>query len=281
MRHEKHGMFNTSEYNAWRNMRQRCSNPNRPGFELYGARGIKVCERWQRSFSNFYEDMGPKPAGTSLERIDNGQGYSPQNCKWATIHEQNTNRRNNVRVTISGVTKTFWEWTSILPIKPQTASRRYYIYGWDAVDSLTRLIRHQGLLRETETMSDATDDLEMQPYRVGGVIDRTDYFWTTRDGKRLNIRDMQTSHIRNCIRMLERQLSQRPAYMPYMGDSDYADDWVESEERHNEQLAEDIQESMQHFERELRRRGEVTDLQPTKPESHPGVTSKASRGGAE
>lgn len=85
-------MSNHPLYSTWKNMRQRCNNPNRPDFKNYGGRGIKVCEEWN-SFLQFCEDMGVKPEGTSLDRINNDNGYSKDNCRWATRTEQNRNSR--------------------------------------------------------------------------------------------------------------------------------------------------------------------------------------------
>lgn len=98
---------NSPEYFAWGNMIQRCTNPNRPGYHLYGGRGITVCQRWRESFENFLADMGSRPSDShSLERLNNELGYSPSNCVWATPKEQSDNRRCNVTFDYNGKVQT-------------------------------------------------------------------------------------------------------------------------------------------------------------------------------
>lgn len=91
-----HGMTNTPIYKTWKRMKDRCSNPNNKNYKYYGGRGIKVCDRWVNSFENFYEDMGDKPKGLVIDRINNDGNYEPNNCRWVTITENNRNKSDIV-----------------------------------------------------------------------------------------------------------------------------------------------------------------------------------------
>lgn len=94
----KHGMYQSPEYRAWQNMRERCNNPNHPQFKDWGGRGISVCDRWMDSFEAFYADVGPRPGHRlSLDRIDNDGNYEPGNVRWATHSQQMKNRRPRKR----------------------------------------------------------------------------------------------------------------------------------------------------------------------------------------
>lgn len=125
-----HGMTHTSEYGTWYTMRNRCENPKATGYRIWGGRGIKVCDRWQK-FENFFADMGPRPSPKhSIDRIDNDGDYCPENCRWATWTEQMNNKRTNRYITYQGVTHSLSEWSRVLGIKYTTLKQRIYKRKW-------------------------------------------------------------------------------------------------------------------------------------------------------
>lgn len=107
-RNTTHGLAGTKTYKIWKGIVSRCTVPSASGYYRYGARGIKVCERW-RKFENFIDDMGECPEGMSIDRIDNNGDYAPENCKWASIVEQSRNRCSNVFVVVEGKRMTLSE----------------------------------------------------------------------------------------------------------------------------------------------------------------------------
>lgn len=89
----RHGMSKTRTHRTWQSMKDRCTNENSPGYSKYGGRGIRVCDRWLDSFEAFLADMGERPPGTSIDRINVDGDCEPGNCRWATQREQCRNRR--------------------------------------------------------------------------------------------------------------------------------------------------------------------------------------------
>jgi hypothetical protein len=119
------GRVATSEFSIWTNMRSRCRNQNADGYINYGGRGITVCDRWDRSFEAFFEDMGPRPSPRhSIDRINNNGPYAPENCRWATKQEQARNSRQNHLIEIDGVTRCVAEWSEISGVLHSTITGR-------------------------------------------------------------------------------------------------------------------------------------------------------------
>ncbi len=126
----------TPEFNTWVGMKQRCHNPKANGYIYYGARGIKVCQRWMHSFENFLADMGKRPNSEhTIERKDTDGDYTPENCIWVNAFDQQSNKGNNVRICIGGKDLTIAQW------ERETGMTHGRIYsrirnGWNPVDAV-------------------------------------------------------------------------------------------------------------------------------------------------
>lgn len=130
---KRHGMSGTPEHSAWYHLIQRCEKPTDSRFHCYGARGIKVCERWKgkNGFANFIKDMGPRPGPEySIDRINNNDDYKPSNCKWSTRIEQANNKSINIVISYQGETKTLKEWSRVLGFDYKNVWERIKSLGW-------------------------------------------------------------------------------------------------------------------------------------------------------
>jgi len=124
------------EYKSWIQMKDRCHNPKSKPYQDYGGRGIFVCEEWRNDFARFLKDVGPRPKGTSIERIDNNKGYEPGNCKWATVKEQANNRRSSRLIHFDGKSMTLMQWSEHLGIGANTIWARLN-RGWSIQKALS------------------------------------------------------------------------------------------------------------------------------------------------
>ena len=134
-------MSGSPTYRSWEAMRRRCLSSKSDRFAYYGGRGIKICSRWN-SFENFLDDMGLRPEGCTLDRIDNSGHYTPKNCRWATRFKQARNTRQNIRITHNGQTLTLMEWEPIVGIPRDTLYQRYRRDG-DRPPKLFRPVKQQ------------------------------------------------------------------------------------------------------------------------------------------
>lgn len=124
-----HGGSKHPLYQLYLSMVQRCYKPNHKAYASYGGRGITVCQEWLDNPQNFYEwveSIGGRPEGYTLDRIDNSKGYSPDNCKFVSMHEQARNKRSNLQLTHNGVTKCLTDWALEYGINNETARDRYH-----------------------------------------------------------------------------------------------------------------------------------------------------------
>lgn len=132
---EKHGQARPGArgptYRSWECMKARCNNPNDPSYRQYGGRGIAVCSQWQASFASFLADMGERPKGTSLDRIDVSRGYEPSNCRWADGKTQASNKTNNRMVEFDGQAFNIRQLSEYTGVPYQRLHERIVRRGWD------------------------------------------------------------------------------------------------------------------------------------------------------
>jgi hypothetical protein len=115
-------------YGTWMGMHHRCSFPHHASWKYYGAKGIRVCDRW-KSFAAFCEDMGERPAGRTLDRIDRARDYSPENCRWATLQQQNSNKSDTRLLTLDGKSMPLAAWAREYGLSKELLHNRVFKQG--------------------------------------------------------------------------------------------------------------------------------------------------------
>lgn len=132
---KRHAMYGTRTYIVWAGMLQRCNNPIAPGYRRYGQRGISVCAEWH-DFAAFLRDMGERPAGTSIDRINNDGNYEPGNCRWATRKQQARNTSANRVLHYQGKSMSVADWAETTGVSYNLLRRRV-LTGWPAERAIT------------------------------------------------------------------------------------------------------------------------------------------------
>ena len=134
-----HGMCDTPTYSTWASMIQRCANSKSHGYEHYGGKGIKVCDKW-KTFSGFLSDMGVRPEGMSLDRVNGNCDYEVNNCRWATNIQQANNMSSNRFIEYNGKRLTVSQWTRELGGMPSMVASRLK-NGWDEIRAVSTPVK--------------------------------------------------------------------------------------------------------------------------------------------
>lgn len=126
MKHNTHHLSNTRLYRIWNAMKNRCYFKTHHAYSYYGARGITVCDEWKDSFESFYSwaISNGYSENLTIDRINNSEGYYPENCKWVTMEEQVNNRRSCIRITYNGETKNLMQWCKLLDLPYKLINQR-------------------------------------------------------------------------------------------------------------------------------------------------------------
>lgn len=146
-RSTKHNQCFSSTYVIWQNMKSRCLNPKNKAYHNYGGRGIFVCPEWVNSFEQFLGDMGDRPDGLVLDRINNNDGYYKENCRWVTYSENNRNKRNSIILEHDGTKQSIKTWSEKTGINHGTLTSRLRRNKW----TITRLLNEQPFIGKNQT----------------------------------------------------------------------------------------------------------------------------------
>jgi hypothetical protein len=177
----KHGQSGSGAYRTWLSMKYRCENPSHDNYRHYGGKGITVCVRWQK-FENFLEDMGHRPAGHSIDRIDNSKNYEPKNCRWSTSKEQCRNKTNNHLFVIEGTQVTMAELVESSGIPRGTILNRLR-RGWSiekAISEPSQDVSERRLTVYGKTMP-LSEWCKISNEKIQIVRDRVDKKWSHKE----------------------------------------------------------------------------------------------------
>ena len=141
MMNRRHGMYGTPTYKSWSEMKYRCDHP---GHSTGNYENVTYCERW-KNFECFFEDMGVRPEGTTLDRIDTFGNYEPKNCRWADIITQENNRSNNVKYDINGESLTLAQIARKYEISRSNLANKIYIYKMNIDEAISYLVSKKGV----------------------------------------------------------------------------------------------------------------------------------------
>lgn len=214
-----HGLTNSSEYGIWRNMRQRCYNPKSKYYKDYGGRGIKVCDEWKDSFEDFYQDMGPRPTiNHTLDRKNNDEDYSKENCRWASPIEQQNNRSNNLYYEFDGERKTLADWCRELRVN----YHRVYMRLWKgaefeaAIDAEINL-HHPPSQKRILSKEDYAEQRKLRGDKFTGYCQNAGVPWWYRN-------ELEKKHRWHTRRELHRYM-RNPEYEPMVCEDPSGDEW--------------------------------------------------------
>lgn len=163
----------SNSYRIWIGVKSRCLNKKSTNYFRYGARGITVCKRWLK-FENFLLDMGERPDGMTLERINNNIGYSPSNCRWATRLEQSLNTRRNIYIEYKGVKKTIKEWSKELKVS-EICIRNRHKKGWPIekiLNTPSRKSKKYFFLGKYRTLQECSEYTGLSKSAIWGRLNR-------------------------------------------------------------------------------------------------------------
>jgi len=141
------GLWGSNTHVTWDTMIRRCYNPKHISYKYYGALGINVCDRWRETFINFYDDMGARPEGMTLDRIDSKGNYCKENCRWATMKQQQRNRSSNHIIEAFGKRQTIIEWAEETGLSKSNIISRLKS-KWPIQEVLNKKLRQPGSLRD-------------------------------------------------------------------------------------------------------------------------------------